>query len=140
MRMASVPRPMPVTLTSGRAIFAPAASSFFKPSSEQVAYIEGNLRTMQDYLAQHLPQIKVVPPEGTYLIWLDCRALELDKADLRRLMLREARVYLDEGYIFGDEGEGFERINIACPRSILVEALERIRKAVASRAAMSNEQ
>jgi cystathionine beta-lyase len=101
---------------------------------EQVmAYIEGNLRYMQEYLAQHLPQIKVVPPEGTYLIWLDCRALELDKADLRRLMLREARVYLDEGYIFGEEGEGFERINIACPRSILAEALERIKKAVMSR-------
>lgn len=93
-------------------------------------YIAGNLRYLQDYVAQHLPQIDVVHPEGTYLVWLDCRRLGLDKAALERLMLEEARVFLDEGYIFGSEGEGFERINIACPRAILAEALERITAAV----------
>ncbi len=93
-------------------------------------YIAGNLRYLQDYLAAHLPQISVVEPEGTYLVWLDCRGLGLGKDELEQLMLGEARVFLDEGYVFGPEGEGFERINIACPRSILVEALDRIKTAV----------
>ena len=73
----------------------------------------------------------MVRPEGTYLVWLDCRRLELDKWELKRLMLQEARVYLEDGFIFGDEGDGFVRINIACPRSILTEALERIKSAIA---------
>lgn len=90
-------------------------------------YIAGNLRYLQAYVAEHLPQITVVDPEGTYLVWLDCRGLGLDKDALEQLMLGEARVFLDEGYVFGPEGEGFERINIACPRSILAEALERIK-------------
>lgn len=98
---------------------------------EQVLdYVEGNLGYLQAYLGEQLPQISVVRPEGTYLVWLDCRRLGLDRWGLKRLMLDKARVYLDEGFIFGPEGEGFERINIACPRSILVEALERIRKAI----------
>jgi len=93
-------------------------------------YLEGNLHYLEDYVAHHIPRISVVRPEGTYLAWLDCRGLGLDKWALKHLMLNEARVFLDEGFIFGPEGEGFERINIACPRSILVEALERIREAM----------
>jgi len=95
-------------------------------------YIAGNFRYLRDFAAQHLPQIDVIEPEGTYLVWLDCRRLGLDKDALGRLMLDEARVFLDEGYIFGPAGEGFERINIACPRSILVEALQRIKAAIDS--------
>jgi cystathionine beta-lyase len=93
-------------------------------------YIEGNFRYLDEYVRENIPQIHVIPPEGTYLVWLDCRRLGLGKWDLKRLMLNEARVYLDEGFVFGPEGEGFERINIACPRSIVVEALERIRNAI----------
>jgi cystathionine beta-lyase len=93
-------------------------------------YLEGNLAYLEEYVAEHIPQLTVVHPEGTYLVWLDCRSLQLDKLELKRLMLEEARVYLDEGFIFGPEGEGFERINIACPREILVEALDRIRIAI----------
>jgi cystathionine beta-lyase len=63
-------------------------------------------------------------------VWLDCRSLGLSKWELKQLMLEEARVYLDEGFVFGPEGEGFERINIACPRAVLAEALDRIRQAV----------
>jgi len=96
-----------------------------------MAYIEGNLRYLEDYIAANIPQINVIRPEGTYLVWLDCRALGLDNLALKRLMLNEAGVYLDEGYIFGREGDGFERINIACPRSVLAEALDRIKNAVA---------
>ncbi len=95
-------------------------------------YLQGNLDYLQAYIAEHIPQISVVQPQGTYLVWLDCHKLGLAKSELKRLMMDGARVYLDEGYIFGKEGEGFERINIACPRSILVEALDRIRKAVSS--------
>jgi cystathionine beta-lyase len=93
-------------------------------------YVGGNLQYLQDYVSKNIPQIQVIPPEGTYLVWIDCRQLALGKWDLKRLMLEEARVYLDEGFIFGPEGEGFERINIACPRSILAEALARIREAI----------
>jgi cystathionine beta-lyase len=93
-------------------------------------YIEGNLRYVQAYLAEHLYEISVVPPEGTYLLWLDCRRLGLDQAGLKRLFLHEARVYLEDGSIFGAEGAGFQRMNIACPRSILSEALDRIAAAL----------
>jgi cystathionine beta-lyase len=93
-------------------------------------YLEANLNYLEQYIAEHIPQITVVRPEGTFLVWLDCRRLQLGKLQLRQFMLEEAKVYLDEGYIFGPEGEGFERINIACPRGILVEALDRIRQAV----------
>jgi cystathionine beta-lyase len=99
--------------------------------AQALDYLEGNLRYLEDYVSGRIPQITVIRPEGTYLVWIDCRRLELDKDGLKRLMLTEARVYLDEGFLFGPEGEGFERINIACPRSILVEALERIGNAIA---------
>jgi len=97
---------------------------------EVLEYIEGNLEYLEQYVAEHIPQLTVIRPEGTYLVWLDCRRLRLGKWELKRLMLEEAGVYLDEGFIFGPEGEGFERINIACPRTILVEALDRIRQAI----------
>lgn len=97
---------------------------------EVLEYIEGNLEYLEQYVAEHIPQLEVVRPEGTYLVWLDCRKLRLGKWELKRLMLEEAGVYLDEGFIFGPEGEGFERINIACPRAVLVEALDRIRRAI----------
>jgi cystathionine beta-lyase len=94
-------------------------------------YIESNLVFLETFIAEQIPQIDVIRPQGTYLVWLDCRRLGLEKLELKRLMLEQARVYLDEGYIFGPEGEGFERVNIACPRAILAEALERIRDAIA---------
>jgi cystathionine beta-lyase len=93
-------------------------------------YLEGNLDLMEDFIGKYIPRIKMIRPEGTYLVWLDCRGLGLDKDQLKHLMVKKARLYLDEGYIFGAEGEGFERMNIACPRRVLREALVRIRKAV----------
>jgi cystathionine beta-lyase len=93
-------------------------------------YLDDNRQYLEDYIAKHIPQIKVVKPEGTYLIWLDCRELGLDKDGLQKFMREEARLYLDEGYIFGPEGEGFERMNIACPRAILVDALDQLKGAV----------
>ncbi|MBP7592480.1 MAG: pyridoxal phosphate-dependent aminotransferase [Chloroflexi bacterium] len=98
--------------------------------AEVMAYIEANYHFMVAYLAEHLPQLEVIRPEGTYLVWVDCRKLGLDAAARRQLLLGEAKVFLDNGEMFGPEGEGFERFNLACPRSILAEALERIGTAV----------
>ncbi|MFX4220783.1 MAG: MalY/PatB family protein [Thalassobaculum sp.] len=100
-----------------------------------MAYIAGNADRLISFFGQEVPEIKAIRPEGTYLQWFDCRALGLDKDALEDLMLNKAKVYFDEGYIFGEEGEGFERINLACPRSTLDEALVRIRDAVRERAA-----
>jgi cystathionine beta-lyase len=97
---------------------------------QMLEYVEGNFEYLNAYVAENIPQIDVIQPEGTYLVWLDCRKLQLDKMDLRQLFFEQARVYLDDGFIFGPEGEGFERINIACPRKVLVEALDRIRQAI----------
>ena len=89
---------------------------------------------MAAFLAEKLPQIRMIKPEATYLAWLDCRAVcrerGLDKAQLEDLMLNKAGLYLDEGYIFGEEGAGFERINVACPRAILADAMHRLADAV----------
>ena len=97
---------------------------------QMLEYVEGNLAYLNSYVTDNIPLVKVIQPEGTYLVWLDFRRLNLEKMELKQLMYDQAKVYLDEGFIFGPEGEGFERINIACPRKILVEALERIRKAI----------
>ncbi len=94
------------------------------------AYVSENLRYLQDFLDREAPAIKVVQPEGTYLVWLDCRELGLDTEGLARFMREDAKVGLDDGHIFGPGGDGFERINIACPRSVLQEGLGRIAGAV----------
>ncbi|MHA1915343.1 MAG: MalY/PatB family protein [Promethearchaeota archaeon] len=93
-------------------------------------YLKGNLDFLKVFIKENLPQIKVIEPEGTYLIWLDFRELGLESKELEKFMRGKAKVALDEGYIFGQGGEGFERINIACPRSTLEEALNRIRDAI----------
>ncbi len=95
-----------------------------------LVYLQGNLDFLVDYFQQKIPRIKVIKPEGTYLVWLDCRDLGMNAAELETFMNSEAKVGLDHGIAFGPGGEGFERINIACPRSILEQALQRIEKAV----------
>jgi len=93
-------------------------------------YLQGNLDFLLGYFAEKIPRIKAIKPEGTYLVWLDCRALGMDDMALRSFMRDEARVGFDDGFLFGAGGSGFERINIACPRPILEEALKRIEAAV----------
>jgi cysteine-S-conjugate beta-lyase len=100
---------------------------------EQVLdYLQQNLDFMLDYFANRIPRIKVIPPQGTYLVWLDCRELGLEDLELREFMRQKARVGLDDGFLFGKSGSGFQRMNIACPRSILEEALQRIEKTINS--------
>ncbi len=100
-----------------------------------MAYLEANYSYLQAYLKRHLPQLHVTQPEALYLIWIDCRALGLNSAALKQLFFDKARVRLESGRKFGAEGEGFVRMNIACPRSILETALERIRYAIERHAA-----
>ena len=95
-------------------------------------YLNENLDFLMKYFRERIPKIKVITPEGTYLIWLDCRQLGLNTKDLNNFMIKKARVALDDGYWFGTEGKGFMRINIACPRSFLEEGLRRIERAVNS--------
>jgi len=93
-------------------------------------YLKKNLEALINFFERKIPEIRVIHPQGTYLVWFDCRSLGLDKHQLRNLFLNQARVFLDEGSLFGPEGDGFERINIACPRSLLMEALGRIVAAI----------
>ncbi len=95
-------------------------------------YIAANADRLIAFFGQEVPEIRALRPEGTYLQWFDCRAFGLDKDALEDLMLNRAKVYFDEGYIFGDEGIGFERINLACPRNVLDDALVRVRDALRS--------
>lgn len=98
---------------------------------EQVnRYIDGNLEYVKDFLGTHLDKARYVIPEGTYFAWIDFRDYGYSARTLEEMVQRQAGVYLDEGYIFGDEGAGFERINVACPRSILHECLVRIRDVI----------
>jgi cystathionine beta-lyase len=108
-----------------------AAYNHGEPWLEQVIdYIWGNLEYLDNYLKSRLSSMKLIPIEGTYLAWIDCRGLGLDGAALNRLMMDDARVYVDGGHIFGPEGEGFVRINVACRRQTLEQALARIERAV----------
>ena len=93
-------------------------------------YLTGNLALMRAMIADEMPGIRLVEPEGTYLAWLDCRGLGLTPQALDDRIVNQARVWLDDGKMFGDEGAGFQRINIACPRSILTRAMRQIRDAV----------
>ncbi len=97
-----------------------------------LVYLADNFQFLCDYLAQHLPQLKVSPLEGTYLVWIDCRGLGLSSSEQKTLWREKAGLYFDDGYIFGQGGDGFQRLNIACPRSQLAEALRRMKEAVDS--------
>lgn len=99
---------------------------------EALEYIEGNIDFLIDYCATNIPQIKPVRPQASFLIWLDCRELGLDQEQLVDLFVNKARLALNDGKMFGSEGEGFMRMNIACPRSVLNNALASLAHAVKS--------
>jgi cystathionine beta-lyase len=93
-------------------------------------YLYGNLQFTREFLKERLPQIHLIEPEGTYLLWLDFRDLGMTEAQLEDLVVNKAKLWLDSGAMFGAVGEGFERINIACPRSVLKQALEQLEAAL----------
>ena len=89
-------------------------------------YLQGNITYIRDYLAEHLPKVHLIEPEGTYLLWADFREYGLSAEALNAKILKDARIWFNEGSMFGPEGAGFMRINIASPRSMIVEAMERL--------------
>ena len=93
-------------------------------------YLDGNFAYIDAFLKEHLPKAHMVPSEGTYLAWIDVNGyVDGDAEKFEEIMQKKARVALDEGYIFGDAGRGFERINIATPRSVVEDCMDRILKA-----------
>ena len=96
-------------------------------------YLLQNLLFAREYIARSMPGVRLVEPEGTYLIWLDFRPLGLSGKTLDDLVVYKAGLWLDAGEMFGDGGEGFQRINIACPRATLEEALKRLARALEER-------
>ncbi len=95
-------------------------------------YLDGNLRAFTEGIEKDVPQIKVVKPEGTYLVWLDCRELGFDAHQLNDFIINKAKLAFESGYWFGHGGEGFQRVNIACPRTYVNEAVKRLKSAVES--------
>lgn len=93
-------------------------------------YLAGNLAYVRQFLREKLPDIALIEPEGTYLVWLDLRKLGLTEQQQRQLIVQDAKLWLDTGTLFGQGGEGFERINIACPRATIEQAMQRLERAV----------
>lgn len=93
-------------------------------------YLRDNLDFLRAYLAEHIPQIRLVEPEGTYFAWLDCAGLDLCRRDLNDLIVKRANLWLDAGHIFGDQSAQFQRIVLACPRATLKQALDQLAAAV----------
>ncbi|MBD3190877.1 MAG: putative C-S lyase [Candidatus Heimdallarchaeota archaeon] len=94
-----------------------------------LVYIQENFQFLKEFVEKHLPGVKVLDLEGTYLAWVDFRGLGLNAEKLDEIMKKEAKVGLDDGAMFGESGKGFQRFNLACPKAILKEALERIQEA-----------
>jgi cystathionine beta-lyase len=95
-----------------------------------LAYLAENLRFVREFLAARIPRIRLVEPQGTYLLWLDFTDSGLSETDRKHLIVNQAKLWLDAGSMFGAGGEHFERINIACPRQVLAQALQQLEAAL----------
>ena len=95
-------------------------------------YLSANFDYVVDYCEKRIPRIKTYAPDATYLMWLDCRELGLDNEALRRFMIEKAKLGLNEGYTFGRSLSGYMRLNAACPRSVLDQAMKQLEAAVKS--------
>lgn len=100
--------------------------------SGKLVYISENIRFVKRYVEENLPNVTMTDTEGTYLVWLDFRKTGFSVNELENLIINKAKLWLDSGKIFGKCGEGFQRINVACPRSVLKEALYKIKEALYS--------
>jgi len=97
---------------------------------QMIRYVESNINLVMDFCRERLPQIRPVRPEATYMIWLDCRAMGLSGTELNQFFVEHAGVGMNEGSRFGPGGEGFMRMNLACPRATVLRALEQIETAI----------
>ncbi|MEZ5083980.1 MAG: aminotransferase class I/II-fold pyridoxal phosphate-dependent enzyme [Bacteroidales bacterium] len=98
--------------------------------SQMLDYVKGNLDYMEKYIRGNIPQIEMIRPEATYLVWLDFRKLGMSNEELKSFVLQKAKLGLNDGPVFGPGGDGFQRINVACPRAYVVEAMQRLEKAI----------
>ena len=116
-------------------LFSPIATiAAFKNGEEwrrqMLEYVEGNIDWLCGFCAEHMPEIKPLKPQASFLVWIDCRALGLDHDSLVDLFVNKARLALNDGETFNPGGQGFMRLNVAVPRSVLREAMERLREAI----------
>lgn len=116
-------------------IFAPIATIAAYQEGEEwrkqmLAYVEDNVRFVEDYCREHIPGIRPLRPQASFLVWLNCRGLELSHDKLLDLFIDKAHLALNDGEMFGPGGEGFMRLNVGTPRSVLRQALEQLAKAV----------
>lgn len=116
-------------------LFAPIATLAAYKEGEQwrcemLRYVEENIRFVEDYCREHLPMIKPLRPQASFLVWLDCRDMKMSQSALVDLFVNKARLALNDGTIFGKQGEGFMRLNVGCPRSVLREAFDRLSKSI----------
>ena len=116
-------------------IFAPIATiAAFRYGEqwrqEMLRYVEGNVMFVEDYCLAHLPLIRPLRPQASFLVWLDCRKLQLNHLQLNSLFVNRARLALNDGEMFGPGGEGFMRLNIATPRRTLEQALHQLHEAL----------
>jgi Bifunctional PLP-dependent enzyme with beta-cystathionase and maltose regulon repressor activities len=93
-------------------------------------YLQMNLEYVREFLKNELPKVRLIEPEGTYLIWIDFRGLKLSEEELERLIVEKAKLWLDAGTMFGIEGLGFQRINIACSKKTLERAMMNLKNAL----------
>jgi len=110
---------------------AKAAYQYSDPWLDELRdYLQDNFDLLRRFLRERLPSLRLVEPEGTYLAWLDFSGLGLNDSEINELIVHKARLWLDAGTMFGAGGEGFQRINIACPRSVLLQALAQLEQAI----------
>ena len=116
-------------------IFAPIATIAAYQKGERwrkqmLAYVEDNVRFVEDYCRERIPGVRPLRPQASFLVWLNCRGLELNHDKLLELFIDKAHLALNDGEMFGPGGEGFMRLNVGTPRSVLRQALEQLAKAV----------
>ena len=95
-----------------------------------IKHIDGNMQYVIDFINEKLPMIKTAKPEGTYLMWLDFNGVGIPQDKIQDFLINEAKVAMNDGATFGENGKGFFRMNVACPRYMVEEAMEKIEKAI----------
>jgi cysteine-S-conjugate beta-lyase len=123
-------------IASGNIFGTIASEAAYRHGSEWLdqlmEYLQGNLEYLTSYIHDHMPMIQVVIPEATYLVWIDFSRLGFSQVELKQWLITKARIGMNDGAMFGKGGEGFMRMNIACSRSVLKQALEQLDNAVKS--------
>ena len=92
-------------------------------------YLYENYEYLKDFLSEYFPQLSVIKPEATYLIWVNCSAFKLTSKEITNILIEKQKLWVNEGTMYGKAGEGFIRINIACPKETLIKGLDRFKEA-----------